>query len=106
VIRHPWSISSSESRKAVPTASDSASMYPGTGSLGRLRIRYADGKEIRFPDIGVVEESLSEISNNIFVSSSPHGRTSSQHLRKEMEAKWNKLVDDYIHQGQDSRSGG
>ena len=38
------------------------------------------------------------------VSSSPHGRTSSQHLRKEMEAKWNKLVDDYIYQGQDSRS--
>ncbi|KIM82961.1 hypothetical protein PILCRDRAFT_819761 [Piloderma croceum F 1598] len=34
----------------------------------------------------------------------PHGRTSSQHLRKEMEAKWNKLVDDYIHQGRDSRS--
>jgi hypothetical protein len=33
----------------------------------------------------------------------PHGRNSSHHLRKEMQTDWNKLVDAYIAEGNDSR---
>lgn len=53
VMRHPGSMSSSESRNAVPTertlaASDSVLMYSGEESKEKLRIKRVGGKEIRF----------------------------------------------------------